>query len=158
MLWHPCNSMLCALARLRSVSTSRRLLTTRRRHCSQGISSHTCFKQQKLLSRNAVDVIRSREVKIRVSLHRRISREVAVKYAQVVAAPLSDSLRRSLGKPWAAHIASKAALFEALTRQHQADVFIADDECGQQIACLQVRVHSSFSAHCPASEGLGIEA
>lgn len=73
------------------------------------------------------------------SLPRRIGQEVSAKYAEVAAAPLSEGLRRSLGKPWAAHIACKAALFDALTRQHQAQVFIADDECGQQIACLQVQ-------------------
>ena len=38
----------------------------------------------------------------------------------------------------AAHIGVKAGLYGALTRLHQADVFIADDECGEQIACLQV--------------------
>jgi len=37
----------------------------------------------------------------------------------------------------------QAGLYGALTRLHQADVFIADDECGEQIACLQVSVHRS---------------
>jgi len=32
----------------------------------------------------------------------------------------------------------QAGLYGALTRLHQADVFIADDECGEQISCLQV--------------------
>lgn len=64
---------------------------------------------------------------------------MAVFYAEVAAAQLPDGLRRSLGKSWAAHVKTKAALFDALTRQHQAEVFIADDECGSQIACLEVR-------------------
>ena len=51
---------------------------------------------------------------------------------------LREGLRRSLGKPWAAHVATKAALYDAVTRQHQAEVFIADDECGRQISCLEV--------------------
>jgi len=33
----------------------------------------------------------------------------------------------------------KAGLYTGLTLVHQAAVFIEDDECGQQIACLQVQ-------------------
>ena len=61
-------------------------------------------------------------------------------YDDVAGTPLPDPLRRALGKPWAAHIGVKAGLYGALTRLHQADVFIADDECGEQISCLQVSI------------------
>ena len=61
-------------------------------------------------------------------------------YEDVAGTPLPDPLRRALGKPWAAHIRVKADLYGALTRLHQADVFIADDECGEQISCLQVQL------------------
>jgi hypothetical protein len=61
-------------------------------------------------------------------------------YEDVAGTPLPDPLRRALGKPWAAHIRVKADLYGALTRLHQADVFIADDECGEQISCLQVLI------------------
>ena len=64
-------------------------------------------------------------------------------YDDVAGTPLPDPLRRALGKPWAAHIGVKAGLYGALTRLHQADVFIADDECGEQISCLQVRPAST---------------
>jgi len=37
-----------------------------------------------------------------------------------------------------AHLAAKAHQFGAIVLRHQAESFIAADECGSQIACLQV--------------------
>ena len=68
-----------------------------------------------------------------------MSRQVAEMYRDITSLQLPDQLRRELGKPMAAHLSIKAGLYAATTLLHQADVFIADDECGQQIACLQVR-------------------
>jgi hypothetical protein len=67
----------------------------------------------------------------------RIARQVAEMYRGITAMNLSDTLKRELGKPMAAHLGIKAGLFTGLTLRHQAEVFIEDDECGQQIACLQ---------------------
>lgn len=60
-------------------------------------------------------------------------------YQGIAGLQLPDQLKRELGKPMAAHLGIKAGLYAAYTLQHQAAVFIADDECGQQIACLQVQ-------------------
>ena len=70
-------------------------------------------------------------------------------YTKMVMAPLSDALRRNLGRPMEVHLAAKGHMFEALSLRHQADGFIAEDECGKQIACLQVSMldqHPSRSA------------
>lgn len=74
--------------------------------------------------------------------------QVAEFYRGITAMNLSDQLKRELGKPMAAHLGIKAGLYTGLTLTHQAAVFIEDDECGQQIACLQVgksTVHSLIS-------------
>lgn len=39
---------------------------------------------------------------------------------------------------WAAHVHTKRALFAAISQQHNAAVQMADDECGNALACLQV--------------------
>lgn len=39
---------------------------------------------------------------------------------------------------WAAHVHTKRALFAAIAQQHNAAVQMADDECGNALACLQV--------------------
>lgn len=67
----------------------------------------------------------------------RIACQVAEQYREVNNVQLSDQLRRELGKPFMAHLSIKASLFRGLTLVHQAEVFIADDECGEQIACLK---------------------
>lgn len=41
---------------------------------------------------------------------------------------------------WAAHVHTKRALFAAIAQQHNAAVQMADDECGNALACLQVCV------------------
>lgn len=65
--------------------------------------------------------------------------QVAEYYGGITGLRLPPQLQRELGKPMAAHLGIKAGLYAAYTLLHQAAVFIADDECGQQIACLQVR-------------------
>jgi hypothetical protein len=67
----------------------------------------------------------------------RIARQVAEYYGGITGLQLPPQLQRELGKPMAAHLGIKAGLYAAYTLLHQAAVFIADDECGQQIACLQ---------------------
>lgn len=67
--------------------------------------------------------------------------QVAEYYQGITSFQLPEQLKRELGKPMAAHLGIKAGLYAAYTLQHQAAVFIADDECGQQIACLQVRTY-----------------
>lgn len=67
-----------------------------------------------------------------------LAMQVAEQYRDITGMQLSDQLRRELGKPMAAHLSIKGALYRGLTLSHQAAVFIADDECGEQIACLQV--------------------
>jgi hypothetical protein len=64
--------------------------------------------------------------------------QVAEYYGGITGLQLPPQLQRELGKPMAAHLGIKAGLYAAYTLLHQAAVFIADDECGQQIACLQV--------------------
>ena len=66
--------------------------------------------------------------------------QVAEYYGGITGLQLPAQLQRELGKPMAAHLGIKAGLYASYTLLHQAAVFIADDECGQQIACLQVRV------------------
>lgn len=58
-------------------------------------------------------------------------------YSAMQAAPKSEALRRNLGRSLLAHLVCKGMLFEALAWQHQAEAFIAADECGKQVACLQ---------------------
>jgi hypothetical protein len=65
--------------------------------------------------------------------------QVAEYYGGITGLRLPPQLQRELGKPMAAHLSIKAGLYASYTLLHQAAVFIADDECGQQIACLQVR-------------------
>ena len=47
-----------------------------------------------------------------------------------------------------AHLTAKAQLFAAIVLRHQAESFIAADECGSQIACLQVRFGTHIVAAC----------
>lgn len=39
---------------------------------------------------------------------------------------------------WAAHVHTKRLLFAAIAQQRNGEVQLADDECGQALACLQV--------------------
>lgn len=51
---------------------------------------------------------------------------------------------------WTAHVHTKRALFAAISQQHNAAVQMADDECGNALACLQVGVHPgqlSYNSH-----------
>ena len=68
---------------------------------------------------------------------RRVAKEVEVLYSGMQSAPKSDALRRNLGRSFLAHLVCKSGLFGALSLQHQAEAFIAADECGKQITCLQ---------------------
>lgn len=80
--------------------------------------------------------------------------QVAEQYRDITGMQLSEQLRRELGKPMAAHLSIKGALYRGLTLVHQAEVFIADDECGEQIACLQARgLPSLYSGGCPLYSG-----
>ena len=47
-----------------------------------------------------------------------------------------------------AHLAAKAHQFGAIVLRHQAESFIAADECGSQIACLQVKFGMHIIANC----------
>lgn len=67
----------------------------------------------------------------------RIACQVAEQYREVNHIQLSDQLKRELGKPFIAHLSIKASLYRGLTLVHQSEVFIADDECGEQITCLK---------------------
>ena len=64
-------------------------------------------------------------------------------YSTMESAPKSEALRRNLGRSLLAHLQCKGLMFEALCLQHQAHAFIATDECGKQIACLQARAQTS---------------
>ena len=49
-----------------------------------------------------------------------------------------QSMLKSEVQVWAAHVHTKRALFAAIAQQHNAAVQMADDECGNALACLQV--------------------
>lgn len=65
-------------------------------------------------------------------------------YSAMQSAPKSDALRRNLGRSLLAHLVCKSCMFEALSLQHQAEAFIAADECGKQICCLQASLFVVF--------------
>lgn len=70
----------------------------------------------------------------------RIAQQAEVLYsdARKRLQPDNAPLAKALGRPMAAHLTAKAALLGALTWRHQAAAAAADDQCGAQIACLQV--------------------
>ena len=58
-----------------------------------------------------------------------------------------DRLRQHLGD-MQAHLTAKTHQYAAIVLRHQAESFIAADECGSQIACLQVCDGMHIATRC----------
>ena len=72
-----------------------------------------------------------------------------------------QSMLKSEVQVWAAHVHTKRALFAAIAQQHNAAVQMADDECGNALACLQVYIVTKSvtklcCSHAPSIRGLPV--
>ncbi|KAL0020564.1 hypothetical protein WJX77_003609 [Trebouxia sp. C0004] len=67
----------------------------------------------------------------------RLAAQVSQYYNDIEELNSISQLRKYLGQVWTAHVHVKRNLFAAVAQQRNAEVQMADDECGNALACLQ---------------------
>ncbi|DBB07003.1 TPA: Rhophilin, Rho GTPase binding protein [Trebouxia sp. C0004] len=68
----------------------------------------------------------------------RLAAQVSQYYNDIEELNSISQLRKYLGQVWTAHVHVKRNLFAAVAQQRNAEVQMADDECGNALACLQL--------------------
>lgn len=83
----------------------------------------------------------------------RLAAQVSQYYMDIEELDSIQQLRKYLGQVWTAHVHTKRLLFAAIAQQGNGEVQMADDECGNALACLQEAESLVQEAHKTAGEG-----
>eukprot|EP00891_Asterochloris_glomerata_P009398 jgi/Astpho2/9398/Aster-01663 len=85
----------------------------------------------------------------------RIAKQVSEFYREIEQLNSIGMLRKYLGKVWSAHITVKQLQFAAVALQREAEARMANDKCGEAIACLREGERLVEEAHQKAKGGWG---